>query len=382
MRLIDDAERRARLGQRHGLANGFGSVEEVARALVAVHGSDPATTALALLARSTATLDDVQSALYEDRTLVRVMAMRRTVFAVPTDLVTTFWAGSSDVVAREQRRLLAKMLVDSDVTNDPVTWIRSAQALVLDAARSERTIASADLAAAEPLLVTRLDAGMTVASRLLTVLSAEGALVRAQARGGWTSSQFRWSLPDTWCGELGAWPSTEEAAGNLARRWLRTYGPAHLDDVQWWFGWTKTRTRAALATLELAEVQMDGRPGLVLADDVEPVGAPDPWVALLPALDPSIMAWKHRDFVLGRHRDQLFDATGNAGPTVWVDGRIVGGWAHRDTGEIAVELFDDVGTAARTAIHERAAALSTTLGDVRLKARARRWTPSENRLRA
>ncbi len=273
------------------------------------------------------------------------------------------------------------MLVDSGVTDDPAPWIARVEQAALELFADRDDVASADLSAAHPDLATRLDAGMTVASRLLTMLSAEGRVVRAEPRGGWTSSQFRWASPEVWCGDLGERPSAEAAAGVLAGRWLHAYGPARLDDVQWWFGWTKTRTRAALATLDVTEVEMDGGPGLVLDDDVAPVVAAEPWVALLPALDPSIMAWKHRDVVLGTHREQLFDTTGNAGPTVWVDGRIVGGWAHRDSGEVAVEVFDDVGTEALATIQERAGALSSTLGDVRLKARGRRWTPSENRLR-
>ena len=41
-----------------------------------------------------------------------------------------------------------------------------------------------------------------------------------------------------------------------------------------------------------------------------------------------------RDWYLGPHRPALFDRNGNAGPTIWVDGRIVGGWAQRSDGEI------------------------------------------------
>ena len=177
-------------------------------------------------------------------------------------------------------------------------------------------------------------------------------------------------------------PDTDTASSTVARLWLTSYGPATVDDLQWWTGWTKTRTKAALATLDTVEVDLDGATGLLLADDAEPVPEPDPWVALLPALDPSAMGWKHRDFCLGPHREQLYDVNGNAGPTVWAGGRIVGGWAQRDDGEVVVRLLDDVGTDVSTRIDERAAALTTMLGDVRLKARARGWTPVERELRA
>jgi hypothetical protein len=139
--------------------------------------------------------------------------------------------------------------------------------------------------------------------------------------------------------------------------------------------------RAALADVDTVDVDLDGTPGLLLADDTDSDPAPDPWVALLPALDPSAMAWKNREFCLGPHREQVYDVNGNAGPTVWVDGRIVGGWAQRDDGEVVVHLLDDVGADAAARIDDRAADLTIMLGDVRLKARARGWTPVERQLR-
>ncbi|HEX6390519.1 MAG TPA: M48 family metalloprotease, partial [Solirubrobacteraceae bacterium] len=47
---------------------------------------------------------------------------------------------------------------------------------------------------------------------------------------------------------------------------------------------------------------------------------------------------------------RLFDRSGNIGPTVWCDGRIVGGWAQRTDGEIALALLEDVGAGAAAAI--------------------------------
>ena len=392
MRRITVDERRARLGVRHALASGSGAanVIEAARAVVGLHGTDPASTFLAALARTPgATTDDLERALYDDRTLVRVLAMRRTLFAVPLDHVGAVLVGAGADIGRQQRTLLEKLLIESEVTDDPGPWVDRAEVAALAAMDGAGEITSTELAASDPMLGTRIEiapgkkyaTSVSVASRMLTLMSADGKVVRTRPRGGWTSTQFRWATLDAWVGDVER-PDTATASSEVARLWLRSYGPATVDDLQWWTGWTKTRTRAALGTLDTVDVDLDGTPGLLLADDAEPVKAPEPWVALLPALDPSAMGWKHRDFCLGAHRSLLYDVNGNAGPTVWTDGHIVGGWAQRDDGEVVVRLLDDVGAETSARIDERAAALTTMLGDVRLKARARGWTPVERDLRA
>ena len=54
----------------------------------------------------------------------------------------------------------------------------------------------------------------------------------------------------------------------------------------------------------------------------------------------------------------LFDSNGNAGPTIWVDGRIVGGWAVRPGGEVVTRLLEDVGRERERAVEAEAASLT------------------------
>jgi hypothetical protein len=115
-------------------------------------------------------------------------------------------------------------------------------------------------------------------------------------------------------------------------------------------------------------VDLDGHEGLVLAGDTESP-APEPFVTLLPGLDPTTMGWKHRDWYLGDHRSRIFDANGNGGPTVWVDGRIAGGWAQRKTGEVVFELLEDLGAQRTAEVAERAAELERVLGEARVVVR-------------
>ncbi len=62
----------------------------------------------------------------------------------------------------------------------------------------------------------------------------------------------------------------------------------------------------------------------------------------------------------------LFDTNGNAGPTIWVDGRIVGGWAQRRSGEVVPRLLEDVGVEVRQEIDAEAARLEAWLGPARV----------------
>lgn len=393
MRTFDVAERRARLGVRHALAPGHQvtTPADAARAVAALHSTDPATVVLSVLARTAGlTRADVEHALYETRQLVRVMAMRRTVFVAAREHAPVLLAGAGDDVARTQRLLLQKLVAEAGHTGDPEAWLEAAADRLVAVLAELGEATGAEIAAADPSLALRVEVGAgagtpTVASRLLTGLGAEGRVVRTRPRGGWTSTQFRWATYAHWLGTeppTTAGPAPEEAATELARLWLHAHGPACVDDLRWWTGWGVTRTRAALAGLDVVEVDLEGAPGLVLADDLDPVAAPDPWVALLPALDPAVMGWKHREFLLGHHQQQLFDTTGNVGPTVWSDGRVVGGWVQRPDGEVVVELLDDVGRQVHAAALDQAAELTTMLGDVRLTARGRRYSPLEARLRS
>jgi hypothetical protein len=169
-----------------------------------------------------------------------------------------------------------------------------------------------------------------------------------------------------------------EARAELVGRWLSRFGPGTEADVRWWTGWTARDTRAALAAVEAAEVDLDGQAGFVLPDDLEPTAQPDPWVALLPALDATTMGWQGRDWYLGDHKAELFDRNGNAGPTVWANGRIVGGWTVRPGGEVATKLLDDIGREAVQAVAAEATRLTALLDGVQVVPRFP--TPSHRQL--
>lgn len=382
MRYISNEERRARLAVRHHLAPSarVTDVFKLAGDLVGLHGSDPATvflSAWARLKKSDQAVPALERGLYEDRTLVRTLCMRRTMFVVPLDVVAIVQAACTDPLVPGERKRLVRMIEENGIASDGARWLQPVEAQTMAELEARGEATAGELSKAVPGLREKLSFGegkkwagtMGLSTRVLFLLSTEQRVVRGRPRGSWTSSQYRWSPMDTWL--PGGVPSmaTDAARAELLRRWLVTFGPGTLIDVKWWTGWTAAQTKAALGAVGAVEVELDDGTGWILPGDDHLTRKRKPWVALLPGLDPTTMGWKERDWYLGSHGVVLFDRNGNAGPTVWVDGRTVGGWAQRRSGEVVHHLLEDVGGTAAAAIERAAAALEQWLGDVRITAR-------------
>ncbi|UPK72969.1 winged helix DNA-binding domain-containing protein [Nocardioidaceae bacterium SCSIO 66511] len=376
---MSDRQRRNRLQTRHRLSADHRATDtdDAARSLLALHASDPASVYLSVLARvPDAELGDVSAALYDRRSLVRLMAMRRTLFVVPQELVACIHHASALPVAERLRRGLLKDLdrlpTDPELDGDLDTWLADVEQAAVDALVKRGSATAVQLSSDEPRLRTATlpvtdksyDIRRTINSRVLTILGAYGRIVRGSPRGDWTSRLHTWEPAQSW------WPdgiddlAPETARARLAEHWLRRFGPATIEDLQWWTGWPLGQTRKAVAGLDTVAVQLEAGTGVVLADDVDETGQPEPAAALLPALDPTPMGWKHRDWYLGDHHVALFDRNGNIGPTVWWDGRIVGGWAVVDDGTVRWRVLEDVGADAERAITDRADRLTSRLDTV------------------
>jgi Winged helix DNA-binding domain len=413
---VSVAARRGRLVERQLLGAPVATVSQVAQSLVALHATDPVTVYLSARARSRCAVEDVDAALYQERAMVRMLGMRRTVFIVPAGLADVVQAACTDDVARRMRRHLEKDLAGGGVGDgDAGAWLRSLEDGVLRALAARGGGATgAQLSADEPRLRTQLvyapdksyGGAANITSRVLVLIAAEGRTIRGHRRGGWTSGQFEWFLPEEWLrggekarnaadgaadgpqGMRGADPDAGLGAGldagaartELARRWLSAFGPGLAADLQWWAGWTGAQTKAALAALPVTDVDLDGQAGVALADDLDFPGEPPEVAALLPALDPTPMGWQSRAWYLDPHTPLLFDRTGNVGPTVWWAGRVVGGWAQRASGEVVYRLLEDIGADGAAAVAAEAAALEAWLGPSRVTPRFR--TPLERELSA
>jgi hypothetical protein len=374
---IDVEERRARLARRHRLAPGSRATDvcDAARSMVCLHATDPATVYLSAWARVNAmTPADMDHALYAERSLVKHLAMRRTLFVFPRETLGYAQAGASDRVADTERRRLIRDVEKAGLHESGERWLTRAGNSVMAALADGRQATSSELRKEIPLLEGSYAFGegkswggqVQVGPRVLTTLSAAGQIVRASNDGAWTISRPRWTSMTAWLGEELAPPSTADGVAGLVERWLRAFGPGTAADIKWWLGSTVGAVRRALVDLDAVETDLDGQTGYVLPDDLEPIEPAEPWCALLPPLDPTTMGWYERDWYLGPYRAQLFDTSGNGGPTAWWNGRIVGGWRQADDGEVVLQMLEDVGSEGSQALEREAARLTEWLGGVRV----------------
>jgi len=334
-------------------------VVQVTRDVVALHATSPTGPYLSLWAR----VPDFQrqaleDALYERRELAKVLCMRITLHAVPSDEVPFFFQAYAErrtpIEFRDQESLLVQAGICRE--EEAGTLLRELHRRVLAVLAEEgpSTVRRISQAVPELKAKVRHSAGksyageFSIGSRLVPSMCALGLLIRVRPRGAWRSNLYEYAALSDWLPDVDPKSVTsQEAQVWLVRRYLTAFGPATFDDVQWWTGFSKREMRDALDALKPTptEVAIEGLGDgcLMLADDARRLrdfAPPDaPYVFFLPGLDPYIMGYRdRRRFLAPEHRAKVFDRAGNAMPTVWADGRVVGVWGMWILGNVSYSI--------------------------------------------
>jgi len=257
-------------------ASRLADVVQVARDVVALHATNPAGPYLALWARvpgfQREMLDD---AMYEQRTLAKVLCMRMTLHVVPSDEAPFFvQIGQALAERRTPPRFRGGgLLVHAGLCREEnaAALLEALRGRVLNVLAEKGPATLQEISPAVPELTAKIqhsegkayEGEFSIGTRLMGEWCARGVLVRTRPRGTWRSSLHEYAAREAsdWLPDVDlASVTPEEARAWLVRRYLAALGPATLDDVQWWTGLTKTETKNALKPLEpeLAEVSIAG----------------------------------------------------------------------------------------------------------------------------
>ena len=370
--LTSDA-RRARLVRRHRLDRTAANAVEATAGVLALHSSDPTSPYLAAWARVAPPfgIADLEDSLFEERSLWRLHAMRRTLFVVDTRDGRMFQAAVGQTVAAREWARLHKWLSADPATGEIESWLRGLVGEVEEVLADGAAYRTTELADAVPELRREIAVGsgkwaarVPLSSRLLYLMAMEGRIVRARPAGTWRSSQYHWVATGAWFGQAPA--KIEPAIGRtqLLTRYLASFGPATTTDIKWWTGWTLGETRVALQEAGAVSVSLDDGEAWALDGDFAAPPLESRVVSFLPGLDSTPMGWKERAWYLAGHETVLFDRNGNVGPTVWLDGRIVGGWGQRPDATVTFRILEEVDPEAGRLIEERAGELTGWLDGV------------------
>jgi hypothetical protein len=301
---------------------------------------------------------DIDRALWTEKSLVKTWAMRGTVHWLPASEEPIFVSAMRAI--REPR--YARWWAQLGLTKSQVDQLYAAAVEALAAGPMTRQ----ELGAAVVPVVGEW-AGPYLTSSwggAIKGMCASGLVVFGPSRG--TNVTFvRRDLWDT----LGPIGDSGPAMVEILRRYLRSFGPATLQDAAYWTGGANRDLRPHWDALEpeLAPVRVNGDERWILAADLAKLTSMEDArlpVRLLPAFDPLLLAHREKtDLLPERWRKRIYGAAAWVYPVVLVDGAIAGKWQYERTAKqmiVTVEPFRKIKKAAQRAIEQEAQHLAQT----------------------
>jgi hypothetical protein len=311
-------------------------------------------------------VEDVRVALWKRRTLVKTWLMRGTLHLVPAEDLPLFTAAMRTRWTRVNNSWLKFVQLSEPEFTSLIDAI--GQALDGQTLTREELIAKVGKGRSERIREV-LKSGW---GGILKPVARNGLLCFGPSRG----QSVTFVRPQQW---LGSWREVDPdlALTEVARRYLRVYGPATQQDfARWWGNWPGVG-KAAWTGLadEVVTVAIEGRKADILAtDEVRIKEQPtESSVQLLPAFDPYVMGHSSRDHIVeAANHSRVSRTAGWISAVVLVNGRVTGTWSHKavkGTLRIAVEPFQTLTSKTMTEVRRRAEAIAETLGLERAETR-------------
>ena len=307
----------------------------------------------------------VGKALWEERSLLKMWAMRGTLHLLPSREYG-LWQSALSTYRHYLRPVWLRYF---QLTAQELEWLLEAVGEALDARPHTRE----ELAAMVERTASRRVAAPVRSSwgSVLKPAAFHGKLCFGPSRG----QNVTFVHPRDWLGRTRAAVKAippEAAVNEVLRRYLAAYGPAKVAEVSRWWGFLGADGKRAVERVrgELCEVEVDGEPAYALERDRGELrnAAPVPGVRLLPGFDQYVLnasVGAERFLPHARHRRQVFRNQGWISAVLLVDGRMAGVWRHARKGKavaVEVEPFGALPAKVRRAAGEEVERLAAFLG--------------------
>jgi uncharacterized protein YcaQ len=304
----------------------------------------------------------VAEALWEERSLVKLWAMRGTLHLLPAVELDT-WLGA---LGTYDHYLKPVWLRSFEITREQLEQLIDAIGEALDGELLTRE----ELGAA----VARITGSAEIRDKVqgswgpyLKPASFRGRLCFGPSDG----QRVRFTRPDGWLGRGPARADPETALRDVTRRHLGAFGPAAREDLARWWGVQPAQGGRMLKALgdELVEVDTEGTVGWMLREHAEEAAAAEPakLARLLPGFDMWVIG-AARDSAAQlepAHKQRVYRDQGWISPVLLVNGRMDGVWKHERKGKrllVTIEPFGRVPKWARAQAEAEAKRLAVFLG--------------------
>ena len=314
---------------------------------------------LQIAVRTECKVTDVREALWGDRSLVKTWLMRGTLHLARAEDLPVFTAAMGSRWIHIRQSWLKYMHV-----TEPEMWKIVAE--IGDA------LDGTPLTRAELIAVV----GKGKSARIHELLrSGWGGMLKPAARNGRLcfgpsrGQSVTFVSPRKW---LHSWREVDpdEAIVEMARRYMRVYGPSSKSDfARWWGAWPGV-AGAAWAGLasDLVTVSVEGARLQALAADVDAMrrATLDEPIRLVPLFDPYLMGHAKRDHLVDRaNASRVSRTAGWISACVLVGGRVAATWTHTvSNGTLRIKLapFAPLPVKVTRGIKDRASELARALG--------------------
>ncbi len=328
-----------------------------------------------------ARISDVESAIWNDHTLVRAWAMRRTMFLLPSDQLAIFVRGTTRRAAYNFRWALSRIgsrqkldkLLDQvlEALKKPRTRSDLAEILNKSHGYKLKSKPGEGWGNMRPVPWVQVQGASIPVSQLFHVIAARDAIVSGPGDG----NESTYVSADKWIPQWKDMP-VEQAERDLLVKYLRAFGPSTLQDFSLWAGmYVREAKEIWSREIEnLVPVDVEGWEASVLQDDLaelEKASLQETSVNLLPHFDSFLLGHKsHRNIVDEKNHKKIYRNHGWVSPVVLVDGRAQGTWSYQQNKKdltVRITPFSKISIALSSRIREEAADLGQFLDSPNVK---------------